>query len=130
MGPSRVLEPGNPPIMIRVGARFIPDSPASILPDLRISRGGECLSWCRPLYAHSSSPIGRLRGTKSIDSTASPVQSLSSGIMSSRFHVLLKKLEVPVDEDAEYTNTRYCNRDLIPIPPGRCKASASQDAEF
>ncbi|KAK5119841.1 hypothetical protein LTR85_007167 [Meristemomyces frigidus] len=30
-----------------------------------------------------------------------------------------KRLECPVDEDAGYHNTFWCNRDLIPIPPDR-----------
>lgn len=30
-----------------------------------------------------------------------------------------KRLECPVDEDADYKNTFWCNRDLIPIPPDR-----------
>ncbi|KAL5338230.1 permease for cytosine/purines, uracil, thiamine, allantoin-domain-containing protein [Aspergillus crustosus] len=30
-----------------------------------------------------------------------------------------QRLECPVDEDAEYENTTWCNRDLIPIPPER-----------
>lgn len=29
------------------------------------------------------------------------------------------KLECPVDEDANYENTYWCNRDLIPIPEDR-----------
>lgn len=32
---------------------------------------------------------------------------------------ILKRLECPVDEDAGYTNDRWTNRDLIPIPPNR-----------
>lgn len=27
-----------------------------------------------------------------------------------------KRLECPVDKDADYENTSWCNRDLIPIP--------------
>lgn len=30
-----------------------------------------------------------------------------------------ERLQCPVDEDAEYENTYWCNRDLIPIPPER-----------
>ncbi|KAF9637839.1 hypothetical protein BFW01_g8735 [Lasiodiplodia theobromae] len=30
-----------------------------------------------------------------------------------------KRLECPVDENANYKNTFWCNRDLIPIPPDR-----------
>jgi nucleobase:cation symporter-1, NCS1 family len=30
-----------------------------------------------------------------------------------------KRLECPVDENAEYRNTFWCNRDLIPIPEER-----------
>lgn len=30
-----------------------------------------------------------------------------------------KKFECPVDQDADYENTFWCNRDLIPIPYGR-----------
>ncbi|KAJ5303140.1 hypothetical protein N7476_009939 [Penicillium atrosanguineum] len=29
------------------------------------------------------------------------------------------RLQCPVDEDAQYENTTWCNRDLIPIPPAR-----------
>ncbi|WVQ67214.1 uncharacterized protein L199_005409 [Kwoniella botswanensis] len=32
---------------------------------------------------------------------------------------LARKLECPVDEDGGYTNDRWTNRDLIPIPPDR-----------
>ncbi|KII84969.1 hypothetical protein PLICRDRAFT_45826 [Plicaturopsis crispa FD-325 SS-3] len=35
------------------------------------------------------------------------------------FQTLLTRLEVPIDQDAEYRNDTYCNRDLIPIPPAR-----------
>ncbi|KAL6237453.1 hypothetical protein BDW75DRAFT_228648 [Aspergillus navahoensis] len=30
-----------------------------------------------------------------------------------------QRLQCPVDEDADYANTTWCNRDLIPIPPER-----------
>ncbi|KAL4773513.1 permease for cytosine/purines, uracil, thiamine, allantoin-domain-containing protein [Aspergillus nidulans var. acristatus] len=30
-----------------------------------------------------------------------------------------QRLQCPVDEDADYENTTWCNRDLIPIPPER-----------
>ena len=30
-----------------------------------------------------------------------------------------EKLQCPIDEDADYENTYWCNRDLIPIPPSR-----------
>ncbi|KAL3429859.1 permease for cytosine/purines, uracil, thiamine, allantoin-domain-containing protein [Aspergillus tetrazonus] len=30
-----------------------------------------------------------------------------------------QQLQCPVDEDADYENTTWCNRDLIPIPPER-----------
>jgi len=30
-----------------------------------------------------------------------------------------RRLECPVDENANYKNTFWCNRDLIPIPPDR-----------
>ncbi|KAI0916920.1 hypothetical protein AcW1_007757 [Taiwanofungus camphoratus] len=42
-----------------------------------------------------------------------------SPTLRARWDRLLKKLEVPVDEDADYENTTWCNRDLIPIPPER-----------
>ncbi|KIY47690.1 hypothetical protein FISHEDRAFT_65969 [Fistulina hepatica ATCC 64428] len=31
----------------------------------------------------------------------------------------IKRLEVPIDSDADYTNDRWTNRDLIPMPEGR-----------
>ncbi|KAL4915672.1 permease for cytosine/purines, uracil, thiamine, allantoin-domain-containing protein [Aspergillus aurantiobrunneus] len=40
--------------------------------------------------------------------------------MPSRWWPEIKQLlQCPVDEDAEYENTTWCNRDLIPIPPER-----------
>jgi len=37
----------------------------------------------------------------------------------SRLQRLVKRLECPVDENANYENTYWCNRDLIPIPSDR-----------
>lgn len=37
----------------------------------------------------------------------------------SRASYWAKRLECPVDEDANYRNTFWCNRDLIPIPEDR-----------
>lgn len=37
----------------------------------------------------------------------------------SRVSYWAKRLECPVDEDANYRNTFWCNRDLIPIPEDR-----------
>lgn len=37
----------------------------------------------------------------------------------SRFHYWAKRMECPVDENANYRNTFWCNRDLIPIPEDR-----------
>ncbi|KAK4063638.1 hypothetical protein Trihar35433_8346 [Trichoderma harzianum] len=39
--------------------------------------------------------------------------------MSTRWAAIKHKLECPKDEDANYDNTTWCNRDLIPIPPDR-----------
>ncbi|KAM6477496.1 permease for cytosine/purines, uracil, thiamine, allantoin-domain-containing protein [Trichoderma sp. SZMC 28011] len=39
--------------------------------------------------------------------------------MSTRWAAIKHKLECPKDEDANYENTTWCNRDLIPIPPDR-----------
>ncbi|KAL7908463.1 permease for cytosine/purines, uracil, thiamine, allantoin domain-containing protein [Trichoderma velutinum] len=39
--------------------------------------------------------------------------------MSTRWAAVKHKLECPKDEDANYENTTWCNRDLIPIPPDR-----------
>lgn len=38
---------------------------------------------------------------------------------SSRLQQLDEKLQCPIDDDAEYRNTFWCNRDLIPIPESR-----------
>ncbi|KAK7704124.1 hypothetical protein SLS64_008682 [Diaporthe eres] len=40
-------------------------------------------------------------------------------IIESRASYWAKRLECPVDEDANYRNTFWCNRDLIPIPEDR-----------
>lgn len=37
----------------------------------------------------------------------------------SRVQYWVKRLECPVDENANYRNTFWCNRDLIPIPQDR-----------
>lgn len=37
----------------------------------------------------------------------------------SRLRYWARRFECPVDEDAGYHNTVWCNRDLIPIPPDR-----------
>ncbi|KAJ3498897.1 hypothetical protein NLG97_g759 [Lecanicillium saksenae] len=39
--------------------------------------------------------------------------------MGQRNHSLQRMLQCPKDEDADYDNTQWCNRDLIPIPPER-----------
>lgn len=41
------------------------------------------------------------------------------GDIESRASYWAKRLECPVDEDANYRNTFWCNRDLIPIPEDR-----------
>lgn len=36
-----------------------------------------------------------------------------------RIQHVARKFECPIDPNANYTNTFWCNRDLIPIPPER-----------
>lgn len=42
-----------------------------------------------------------------------------TGEIKSRASYWAKRLECPVDENANYRNTFWCNRDLIPIPEDR-----------
>ncbi|RDW72943.1 hypothetical protein BP6252_06850 [Coleophoma cylindrospora] len=44
---------------------------------------------------------------------------MPSQISKARVQHWSKRLECPVDENANYENTYWCNRDLIPIPPDR-----------
>ncbi|KAL5049356.1 hypothetical protein BDW71DRAFT_204621 [Aspergillus fruticulosus] len=37
----------------------------------------------------------------------------------SSWPAIKQRLQCPVDDDADYANTTWCNRDLIPIPPER-----------
>ena len=39
--------------------------------------------------------------------------------MGIRWRKIAKRLECPTDEDGDYENDRWTNRDLIPIPPDR-----------
>ncbi|KIW77744.1 hypothetical protein AYO21_04863 [Fonsecaea monophora] len=39
--------------------------------------------------------------------------------MGLKWEQLKERLQVPKDEDSYYDNTRWCNRDLIPMPPER-----------
>lgn len=44
---------------------------------------------------------------------------MMAGEIKSRASYWAKRLECPVDENANYRNTFWCNRDLIPIPEDR-----------
>ncbi|KAH7910774.1 permease for cytosine/purines, uracil, thiamine, allantoin-domain-containing protein [Hygrophoropsis aurantiaca] len=45
--------------------------------------------------------------------------SLSTESLESVFRTIIKRLEVPIDADAEYKNDPWTNRDLIPMPRDR-----------
>lgn len=49
----------------------------------------------------------------------SKTQPAMAGEIKSRASYWARRLECPVDEDANYRNTFWCNRDLIPIPEDR-----------
>lgn len=51
--------------------------------------------------------------------TCTSKTSVMPGDIESRASYWAKRLECPVDEHANYRNTFWCNRDLIPIPEDR-----------
>lgn len=51
--------------------------------------------------------------------TCTSKTSVMPGDPESRASYWAKRLECPVDENANYRNTFWCNRDLIPIPEDR-----------